>query len=90
MMYLLHGAGDVESGWTMIGRANIIIDNLDQRWQGEADGRRHATWPHDSELVDWSGEECLPQRVPNAQRCGTRRAAASAHNRANCSFSARI
>jgi enterochelin esterase family protein len=27
-LYLLHGAGDVESGWTMIGRANIILDNL--------------------------------------------------------------
>ena len=28
VLYLLHGAGDVESGWTMIGRANIIMDNL--------------------------------------------------------------
>lgn len=28
VMYLLHGAGDIESGWTMIGRANNIIDNL--------------------------------------------------------------
>lgn len=28
VVYLLHGAGDVESGWTMIGRANIILDNL--------------------------------------------------------------
>lgn len=27
VMYLLHGAGDIESGWTMIGRANNIIDN---------------------------------------------------------------
>ena len=26
-LYLLHGAGDIESGWTMIGRANNIIDN---------------------------------------------------------------
>ena len=26
--YLLHGAGDIESGWTMIGRANNILDNL--------------------------------------------------------------
>jgi hypothetical protein len=25
--YLLHGAGDLESGWTMIGRANNILDN---------------------------------------------------------------
>jgi enterochelin esterase-like enzyme len=28
VVYLLHGAGDVESGWTMIGRANNIMDNL--------------------------------------------------------------
>jgi enterochelin esterase-like enzyme len=28
VLYLLHGAGDIESGWTMIGRANTIIDNL--------------------------------------------------------------
>ena len=27
VLYLLHGAGDIESGWTMIGRANHIIDN---------------------------------------------------------------
>jgi len=28
VLYLLHGAGDVESGWTLIGRANNILDNL--------------------------------------------------------------
>ena len=28
VLYLLHGAGDIESGWTMIGRANTIVDNL--------------------------------------------------------------
>ncbi|MEO8070405.1 MAG: alpha/beta hydrolase-fold protein [Acidobacteriota bacterium] len=28
VLYLLHGAGDVESGWTLIGRANLILDNL--------------------------------------------------------------
>ncbi len=28
VLYLLHGAGDIESGWTMIGRANNILDNL--------------------------------------------------------------
>jgi len=27
-LYLLHGAGDIESGWTLIGRANNILDNL--------------------------------------------------------------
>jgi enterochelin esterase-like enzyme len=28
VLYLLHGGGDIESGWTMIGRANLILDNL--------------------------------------------------------------
>jgi enterochelin esterase-like enzyme len=28
VLYLLHGAGDVESGWTLIGRANLSLDNL--------------------------------------------------------------
>jgi enterochelin esterase-like enzyme len=28
VLYLLHGGGDIESGWTMIGRANTILDNL--------------------------------------------------------------
>jgi enterochelin esterase-like enzyme len=28
VLYLLHGAGDIESGWTMIGRMNSILDNL--------------------------------------------------------------
>ncbi len=28
VLYLLHGGGDIESGWTMIGRANKILDNL--------------------------------------------------------------
>jgi enterochelin esterase-like enzyme len=28
VLYLLHGAGDVESGWVLIGRANLILDDL--------------------------------------------------------------
>ena len=28
VLYLLHGGGDLESGWTMIGRVNNILDNL--------------------------------------------------------------
>ena len=27
VLYLLHGGGDIESGWTMIGRAHNILDN---------------------------------------------------------------
>ncbi len=28
VLYLFHGAGDIESGWALIGRANNILDNL--------------------------------------------------------------
>ncbi|MCX7013502.1 MAG: alpha/beta hydrolase-fold protein [Candidatus Sumerlaeota bacterium] len=28
VLYLLHGSGDDESAWSMIGRANVILDNL--------------------------------------------------------------
>jgi len=28
VLYLLHGSGDMEDGWTKIGRANLILDNL--------------------------------------------------------------
>jgi enterochelin esterase-like enzyme len=28
VLYLLHGSGDLEDGWTMDGRANFILDNL--------------------------------------------------------------
>jgi enterochelin esterase family protein len=28
VLYLLHGSGDTEAGWSSVGRANIILDNL--------------------------------------------------------------
>ena len=28
MLYLLHGGGDLDPGWSMTGRAHIILDNL--------------------------------------------------------------
>ncbi len=28
VLYLLHGAGDMDDGWTVVGRANLIEDNL--------------------------------------------------------------
>lgn len=28
VLYLFHGGGDIESGWTLIGRVNNIVDNL--------------------------------------------------------------
>ena len=28
MLYLLHGYSDDASGWTAVGRANVILDNL--------------------------------------------------------------
>jgi enterochelin esterase-like enzyme len=28
VLYLLHGMGDTEDAWTIVGRANLIVDNL--------------------------------------------------------------
>ena len=28
VLYLLHGGGDEDSGWSTIGRAGFIVDNL--------------------------------------------------------------
>ena len=28
MLYLLHGIGDTEMGWTRTGKADVILDNL--------------------------------------------------------------
>jgi enterochelin esterase-like enzyme len=28
VLYLLHGSGDMDDGWTIVGRANLIADNL--------------------------------------------------------------
>jgi len=28
VLYLLHGMGDTENAWTVVGRANVIVDNL--------------------------------------------------------------
>lgn len=34
-LYLFHGFGDDESAWTMVGRANVIVDNLLARKRAE-------------------------------------------------------
>ena len=66
MLYLLHGAGDIESGWTMIGRANNILDNLIAEGKAQADGRRHAARPRDPELLDGTGEAVADPIAPCA------------------------
>ena len=42
MLYLLHGGGDLDPGWSMTGRAHIIMDNLIAEKKARADGRRDA------------------------------------------------
>ena len=47
VLYLLHGAGDIESGWTMIGRANNILDNLiaeARHWKNFASLKRRRSY----------------------------------------------
>ncbi len=36
VLYLLHGFGDDASGWTAVGRANVILDNLIARGQAKS------------------------------------------------------
>ena len=42
VFYLLHGGGDEDSGWSTIGRAGFILDNLIAAKKGQADACRHA------------------------------------------------
>ena len=41
VLYLQHGAGENERGWTAQGRANFILDNLIAEKKARADDRRH-------------------------------------------------
>jgi enterochelin esterase-like enzyme len=36
VLYLLHGMGDTEDAWTVVGRAHLIVDNLLARGKAEA------------------------------------------------------
>ena len=42
VLYLLHGGGDEDSGWSTIGRAGFILDNLIADEEGGADARGDA------------------------------------------------
>ncbi len=46
VLYLLHGAGDDDSGWSTIGRAGFILDNLLAEEKSQADDRRDAERQH--------------------------------------------
>ena len=46
VFYLLHGAGDDDSGWSTIGRAGFILDNLIAAEEVQADDRRDAERQH--------------------------------------------
>lgn len=73
VLYLLHGAGDVESAWTLIGRANLILDNLIA--EGKAKpmllvmpmGHAAQSW--------WTGPtQTLPEPITQAFQSGNRAA----------------
>ncbi len=42
VLYLLHGFSDDASGWTAVGRAHVVLDNLIAVRKSEADAGRHA------------------------------------------------
>ena len=62
VLYLLHGAGDIESGWTMIGRANNILDNLIAEGKAKPMVVVMPLGPRDPELLDGAGE--VRRRIP--------------------------
>ena len=44
VLYLLHGFSDDASGWTAVGRANVILDNLIAQGKAKADADRNDAW----------------------------------------------
>lgn len=60
VLYLPHGAGDVESGWVLIGRANLILA-LDQ--SGVRPARLVPLRRADEPGGDWSGGQVVPEEL---------------------------
>jgi hypothetical protein len=44
VLYLLHGYSDDASGWTAVGHANVILDNLIAAGQSQTNDRGDAAW----------------------------------------------
>ena len=58
VLYLLHGFSDDASGWTAVGRANVILDNLIAEGKAKADDRGDAAGlRHDGDrfTIGWGG-----------------------------------
>ena len=65
VLYLQHGAGEDETGWSRQGRANFILDNLIAAGKVGADARRHG-----SRLRH---RAAAPEKAPSPRRAGARR-----------------
>ena len=67
VLYLQHGAGENETGWTKQGRANLILDNLIAAGKAQADDRRDG-----DRLCHQAGRRPPCRDRPETRRCRTR------------------
>ena len=82
VLYLLHGSGDTDDGWTVVGRANLIADNLLSAGQAKPmlivmpNGTYPRTAGHENDFEN----ELLQEIIPTVER--HYRVASGAANRA--------
>jgi enterochelin esterase family protein len=82
VLYLLHGSGDADDGWTVVGRANLIADNLLAAGQCKPMliVMPNGTYPREVGHENDFENELLQQIVPTVEK--HYRAAEGAKNRA--------
>ena len=69
ILYLLHGNNDLAVGWTMAGRANLILDNLHRRQEGRPHDRGHALGPRPALRRPPRRRPAQQQRPVRARTC---------------------
>jgi enterochelin esterase family protein len=70
VLYLLHGSGDQDDGWTVVGRANLIADNLLAAGQAKPMliVMPNGTYPREAGHEDDFETDLLQQIVPTVEQ----------------------
>jgi enterochelin esterase family protein len=70
VLYLLHGSGDADDGWTVVGRANLIADNLLATGQARPMliVMPNGTYPREAGHEDDFENELLKEIVPALEK----------------------
>jgi enterochelin esterase family protein len=76
-LYLLHGMGDTEDSWTVVGRANVIVDNLLARGRAKPliivmpYGHTPSTPPDTRSLGNYGAfeKDLIDDVIPYVQKC---------------------